>query len=612
MVSARLPKPSLGTARRSALLARFETLPVIALCAAVGLFLCSFANALSRAAMEPSPLIYWAGLLIIAVPIFFRLSSTKPSYRERLVLLLLLGLSLYLVKVVRDSVFFTFSDEFVHAFNAENIEKYNHLYHFNPSIPTTPYYPGLEGATSALMMLTGMSSYGAGIILVGAARLTFMAALFFLFARLSGSARGAGLGVAIYTGTSNFLFWGAQYSYESLSLPLMVVVLMAFVERDASPPGGRNPWLLPILLGIPAIAITHHLTSYALVVIFVALAVLYRVMKVDRPNPWPLALAATATAVGWLLIAAQSTVGYLFPVLEGAIEAIIDTALGESSPRGLFEKSGSAVETVASTPLLARGVALLGIAILGVATLVGLRQVWKRERRQPLVLLFCLAAIGFFSVLMMRFAPAAWETGNRASGFLFLGLAFVAIYGAAELLRAGPNLLRRRFILSGALGIVLAGGAISGWPWDIQLARPLQVTAHGREIDAESLALAEWAGQRLPGSRFAAPESDARLLLEPGGLVAYGGQGPDIEDIVDKPDLEEWQLPLLERHHLPYLVADRRLASEDTLRGFFFEVTGQYGSAVRHRGVVHKFSRIPVARAWHSGRLSVFNLRDHP
>lgn len=609
---ARTPKPSDEGTPRGGFLARLETLPVIALCAAIGLFLCSLTNALSRAALEPPLLLYWLGVLIIALPIFFRLSSTKPSYRERLVLLLLLGLALYGVKVVRDSIFFTFSDEFVHAFNAEKIEQHNHLYYFNPSIPTTPYYPGLEGATSALMMLTGMSSFGAGIILIGAARLTFMAALFFLFARLSGSARGAGLGVAIYTGTSNFLFWGAQYSYESLSLPLMVVVLMAFVERDASPPGARSPWLLPILLGIAAIAITHHLTSYALVVIFVALAVLYRVMKVDRPNPWPIAVAATVAAVGWLLIAAQSTVGYLFPVLEGAIEAIFDTALGESSPRGLFEKSGSAVETVASTPLAARAVALLAIAVLGVATLVGLRQVWRRERRQPLVLLFCAAAIGFFSVLMMRFAPAAWETGNRAAGFLFLGLAFVALYGAAELLRTGPNLLRRRLALSGALGLVLVGGAISGWPWDIQLARPLQATAHGREIDAESLALAEWAGERLAGGRFAAPESDARLLLEPGGLVAYGGQGPDIEDIVDEPELAEWQLPLLKRHHLPYLVADRRLSSEDTLRGFYFEVTGQYGEALRPKGVVHKFARVPVGRAWHSGRLSLFHLRDHP
>ena len=598
-MSARLTKP-------------LESLPVIVLLAAIGLLLCSLANSLSRATLEPTTLIYWLGLLLIAVPIFFRLSSKGPTYRERLVLVLLLGAALYGVKVVHDSIFFTFPDEFVHAFNAENIERYNHFYHFNPAIPTTPHYPGLEGATSALMMLTGMSSFGAGTILVGVARLTFMAALFFLFARLSGSARGAGLGVAIYTGSSNFLFWGAQFSYESLALPLLAVVLMAFVEREAAPPEGKRAWTVPIVLGILAIAITHHLTSYALAIIFILLAVLYRAMKIEKPNPWRLALLASGVAVGWLLIAARSTVGYLFPVLEEALKAIWKTASGESAPRTLFHQASNTAEVVGATPLPARALALLAIALLGVGMVVGIRQLWRRERRQPLVLLFCAASLAFFAALLLRFAPAAWETGNRAGEFLFIGLAFVLVYAAAELLRSGPNLMRRRLLFTGALGIVLLGGAISGWPWDVQLARPLQAKAHGREIDSEPLALAEFASERLSGSRFAAAEGDARLLLEPGGQVAFGGQGPDIEDIVGEPYLAPWQLPVLEKNHLPYVVADRRLNSEDTLRGQFFTVPGQYGAALRDKEVIHKFARIPAGRVWDSGRIVLFNLRDRP
>src|SRR4051794_101991 len=322
------------------------SLPLIALLAALGVAIVSVANALSRATVTETSLIYWAGLLLIPLPIFYKLSSKEPSYRERFVLVLLLGLALYAVKVVHDGIYFTFTDEFVHAFNAERIADTHHLYHFNPIIPTTAHYPGLEGATSALTMLTGMSSYGAGTILIGVPRLPFMAALFFLFARLSGSARGAGLGVAIYTGSSNFLYWGAQFSYESLALPLMVVVLMAFVEREAGPPGRRTPWTLLIVLGILAITITHHLTSYGLALILVALAVLYRVMKVERPNPWPLALLAIATAVGWLLIAARQTVGYLFPVLGDALKAIWNTASGESAPRTLFHQSSNVAEEV--------------------------------------------------------------------------------------------------------------------------------------------------------------------------------------------------------------------------------------------------------------------------
>jgi len=592
--------------------ARLESLPVIALLAAIGLFLCSLANALSRATLAPSPLIYWLGVLVIALPIFFRLSSTEPSRRERLGLVLLLGLALYCVKVVHDGIFFTLSDEYVHAFNVHNIEQYNHLYHFNPGIRTTPYYPGLEGATSALTMLTGTSIYVSGTILVGAARLVFVAALFFLFARLSGSARGAGLGVAVYAGTTNFLFWGAQFSYESLSLPLVVVVLMAFVEREEAPAEARGAWAVPMVLGILAITITHHLSSYALAAILVALAVLYRVMKVEKPNPWPFALLAVAAAVGWLLIAARSTTGYLFPVLEEAVKAIWKTAAGESAPRTLFHQASSSAETVASTPLAARAVALLAVAVLAAGAFFGLRELWRRKRREPLVLVFCAGAVAFFAALTLRFAPAAWETGNRAGSYFFIGLAFVCIYGAAELLRRGSKPMRQRLLLSGALGIVLVGGAISGWPWDIQLARPLQASADGRDIDSEPLALAEFARERLDGSRFAAPGSDARLLLTPGNQIVYAGQGPDIEDIVDGTELESWQLPLLRENHLPFVVADRRLISEDTLRGEFFAVKDQYGTALREPAVIHKFARIPAGRVWHSGRIVLLNLKDRP
>lgn len=600
------------SARRTNSMLDRLSLPLVALIASLGVFLCALTNALSRATLEPNSVLYWIGLLVIAVPIFLRLTMKEPSYRERLTLVLLLGLALYLVKVTRDSIFFTFPDEFVHAFNAERIVETHHLYHFNPAIPTAPRYPGLEGATSALMTLTGMSSFGAGTILIGVARLTFMAALFFLFARLSGSARGAGLGVAAYTGSSNFLFWGAQFSYESLSLPLMVVVLMAFVEREAAPAPLARAWTVPIVLGILAITITHHLTSYALAVIFIALAVLYRVMKIKRPNPWPFALLATASALAWLLIAARSTVGYLFPVLGDALKAIWKTASGESAPRTLFHQASSVTETVGATPFFARGVALFAILLLVIGFFLGLRQFWRRQRRNPLALILGVAGAAFFGALLLRFAPAAWETGNRAGEFLFIGLAFVAIYGAAEILRAGSSLQRRRWLLVAGLGIVLVGGAISGWPWDVQLARPLQAKAHGREIDSEPLALAEFARKRLDGSRFAAPEADARLLLMPGGQIAFGGQGPDIQDVVDEPDLEKWQLPLLRKNNLPYVVADRRLDSEDTLRGQYFTVPGQYGEKLRERDVVHKFARIPAARVWDSGRIVLFDLKDRP
>jgi hypothetical protein len=582
----------------------------LALCAGVGLLLCAFANALSREARDPSELIYWAGVLLIVLPIGYRLSLREPSVGERLALIALFGLSLYAVKVIRDPFLFTFPDEPIHAYNADQIGLHHHLFNDNPILPVTTGYPGLGGATSALMALTGMSSFGAGVVLIGLARLTFVIALFILFTRISGSARVAGLGVALYAGSSNFLYWGAQYSYESLSLPLLVVVLAAFAEREAAPPDWARSWAVPVVLGTAAIVITHHLTSYALVIVLVALAVVYRLWRTPRPNPWPFALFAAAAALAWLLVAASSTVGYLSPVLEDAFTSTLHTVSGEAAPRTLFQSSASAV--VGETPILARLVSLGAVALLGLGFLAGVRQVWGRRREQPFALLFCLAGAGFFATLALRFTPAAWETGNRASEFLFIGLAFVVAYGAIRLVGPGPRLRERKAALVAGFGVVLVGGAIAGWPWDAQLAQPLRITTDNADIESEPLALSRWVSDYLPKGKFAAADADARLILAPGEARAKTGAALAIKTILAEPSLSNWELPLLHDHHVNYIVADRRKLATDNVRGYFFSVPASEEDPLDPKAAIHKFARVPFGRTYDSGAIVVYDLGDSP
>jgi len=585
-------------------------------CAAgVGLLLCSIANALSRGTESTSTVLYWLGILLIAFPIFYRLTSREASAPERLLLVCLLGLGLYGVKVARDSLLFTFPDEFVHGYNADQIVNHHHLFEPAPAIPITPHYPGLEGATSALMMLGGVSSYTAGTIVVGVARLVMMIGLFLLFGRISGSARTAGLATAIYTGTANFVYFDAQFSYESLALPLLVAILAAFAERESEARAQRALWVVVIAILMAALIPTHHLSSYALVLVFAALALIYWVLGVRRPNPWPFALAALILSVGWLLIVANSTIDYLRPVLEEAFRGTFETASGDREARTLFHATGAAGTSGGVTPIPARGIALLAVLLLGVGFLFGLREVWRRYRTEPFPLLFVIAGLGFFITLTLRFAPAAWETGNRAGEFLFIGLAFVVALGVLELLKRRPKRLGERqgaVILAGCLAVVLCGGVISGWPWDGHLARPIRAPAQGNEVVSESLALSRWASRHLQGERVAGPEADVRVMLSPGDVKAYGGKNPDIVDIVQSPELEDWQLPLLRINDYRYVVADRRLASSDPLRGIYFSVPGQGDTTLSWPEVLHKFAEIPVGRLYNSGRIAVYDMENKP
>jgi hypothetical protein len=579
----------------------------IALCCGAGLLLCSFANTLSREGMEPS-LLYWVGILVVALPIFWRLTSREASTAERLTLVCLLGLSLYAVKVVRDAPLFSFSDEPVHAFNADQIVNHHHLFRFNPILPVTPNYPGLEGATSALMGLTGLSSYGAGIVIVAAARLSLMIGLFLLFARVSGSSRTAGLAAAIYAGNFNFFFWGAQFSYESIALPLFIVVLMAVAERDSSPRDWARSWAVPIVLGIAAIVVTHHLTSYAISVFLGGLAIVFWALRRDWswPNPWRYAILAAVLAIAWLLLVANSTFGYLGPVIGEAFEAIFNTASGDAPPRGLFQGKGS---NIPPTPFLARAVALLAVVLLAVAMPFGLKRVWKRYRKEPYALIFAIAALGFFATLVLRLAPAAWETGNRLSEYLFVGLAFVAALAGLQDWRPSKWPWLGRASLTAALGVVLVGGAIAGWPWDLQLASPIRASAEGRTISSAPLALAEWAKHNIPAEeRFGASTADARMLLAPGEHVAFAGKTPDIQDILEETSFSGWELPLLRKEGIRYVVTDRREISSDATRGYSFSIRGDEPELMP-LATVSKFAELPGAkRVYSSGDISVYDL----
>jgi hypothetical protein len=585
-------------------------LVALALCCGLGLLLCAYANALSREGGDPTQLIYWAGVMLIALPTGYRLSMRDVSLRERFVLVGLFGLSLYAVKVIRDPFIFTFPDEPIHAYNAEQAALHHGLFNDNPILPVTSGYPGLASATSALMSLTGMSSFGAGVFLIGMARLLLMLALFVLFARVSGSHRLAGLAVALYAGSSNFLYWGVQYSYESLSLPLLVAVLAALAEREAAGPVWMRSWAVPIVLGTAAIVVTHHLSSYALVVILAALALAYRFYRVPRPNPWPFAVFAAVLALGWLAIAASSTVGYLGPVLDEAFTSVLHTASGESAPRTLFQSTSSAV--VGETPILARLVTLGAVGVLGLGFLAGFRQTWARRRERPFALLFCIGGAAFFATLALRFAPRAWETGNRASEFLFIGLAFVVAYGGLWLVRRGPRLSERRAALVAALGIVVVGGAIAGWPWDAQLAQPLRITADGKDIESEPVALGRWVGDHLANGKFAAADADARMILAPGGARAKTGDALAIKTILPETSLGGWELPLLREHHVNYVVADRRKAATDAVRGNFFYVPGSEEDPLQPIASMHKFAEVPLGRTYDSGSIVVYRLGDRP
>ena len=486
---------------------------LLILLGAIGVLGMVAGDALSRQGESGAAPLFWAGFLLIVVPMTLRLASRGATRGERVALVVAMGLLLYLTKVLHDPFTFVFPDEIVHLRNAEDILRAGALFPQNSILPVTMFYPGLESVTAAIAQATGLSAFGAGIVVIGAGRLLLMLTLFLLFEKLSGSSRVAGLAAVVYVANPNFLFWSAQFSYQSLALPLALLAVYGLAchgdERDLA---RRVGWTIMCLFAITAVVMTHHVTTFALLVLFLVISVA-ATLGLGRPRQaaWILAIFTAQAVALWLLQVAPLTEEYLSYIFRQTVFGVADTVKGTSETRQLFTSQGG--ETA---PLWERVVGLGSTALIALALPLGLFRIWRRRRRSALLFLFGVAAAAYIAILPLRLVPSAWETANRASDFLFLGIGVTIALGTLYLGRDRLT-VPRAALIAGFVGVIAVGGALAGWPPSTRLSQPYEATIGDRTVLPQGVAMADWSLASLgPGHRFVADATNGRLLLTDG------------------------------------------------------------------------------------------------
>ena len=266
-------------------------LPALLLFAACGLALVTVADAMSRSGRANGQPLFWIGIAVIVAPIAWRVTSSSATRGERIALVVIVGLALYGVKVVHDPFGFTFADELVHQHNANEIVRTGTLFGNNSILPVTPSYPGLEALTAALAAMTGMTTFSAGLIVVGAARTLVMMAIYLVVESLSSSTRAGAVGALFFAAGPNFLFFSGQFSYESLALPMCAAVLFTLIAMRSTEDARTSlGWGALGLISVPAISVTHHVSSYVLICGLSALSVISLLLaRYWRRHPRPTA-----------------------------------------------------------------------------------------------------------------------------------------------------------------------------------------------------------------------------------------------------------------------------------------------------------------------------------
>ena len=395
---------------------------LIALCGAAGLGALAVADEASRRghAYTPTSVLFWAGLLLVFAPAAIRALAPAVDRRERLGIIVGLGVALYLVKVLASPDAFTFSDEYVHLRNTQDILRTHHLFAFNPLLPTASYYPGLAALTAGLVQLTGLGTFTAGVLVIAIARVLFGASFYLVVERVTGSSRAAAVAGLVYAANPMFLFWSAAFSYENLALPLVAFVVW-WIGRTR---GRGDPAATVVAaVGVLAVTVTHHVAGFALAALLGAWWLAERLgrtsAQVARRRVGLLALLAGAATLTWFLAVARPAPGYLLSHNLGpALRQTGSLLLGHTAPRKLYRSGGL------TSPAWEPVAGFVGIAVLLLALLAALPRAWWLRHRAPLAVATTLAVAYPFS-LLPRLAPSGVAISGRSSEYVFAGLGCV-------------------------------------------------------------------------------------------------------------------------------------------------------------------------------------------
>lgn len=524
-------------------------------------------------------LIFWLGILPFYFLVTWRLISPDPSRRERVALVLLVGVGLYLVKLIHSPIYFTFYDELLHYRSAFNIITSNQLFHENPLLPVSPLYPGLENIAVALVDIGGLDLFSAGAITILVARVVFVFVLFLFFERTSESPRLAGIATLIYAANPHFVFFDAQFSYESLALVFVVIVFLSIEYRfrhHKDKPLGAS---LLLIFGLCATMVTHHVTSYFLLVCLILWAVVayyFPYPGQSRTVLFGTASLALVAILSWMMYVAIITIDYLVPVLSGALLDLFKVLVREEAGRQLFSSTGGNVLRIWER-VIVYGTALFiltGLAIGGLSLL--------REHRNRTTYLF-LGLIGFFYPVtqLLRFSDKGPELASRIGPFMFFGIAFVIAIGVTKILNSFETVTwQKRTGITAFIVIMFWGNFLVSFPRWALMPGPYMASADTRSVVTNSIDAAIWARDHLgPDQRIAADRINGLLMNAYGQKYQVTGswESINVPGIFLSAPFTDVERQTLCDGRVRYLVVDHRFTNHLPLLGFYYEAEERVG-----------------------------------
>lgn len=366
-------------------------------------------------------LLFWAGILLSGVCTYFIITGeTKTTLK--LIFLFLFGFVLYLPNLLSRTDNFSFVDEFIHYQTTLLIYETGSL----DITSTNPfhvfkYYPGLEIFTVFLKNITGDSIFKSGRMIIAIIH-SFTAIFLYLFFKNISSVKIACLGAFAYFFNFQYIYLHTFFSYESVGLPLLVLFFFVVSYLNLRTNSIKIALIQIILL--TAIVITHHFSSYMLLLFLTVLLIInvvydYLNIKIYEGKIHKLTLLTATLIFGWILYVATVTLNYYNYMFKDAVKGVLKLSLFEERTS---EFLSTQLWDIPYYELFIRK--FLYVPLILILMAIGVYYLYaKKSFRNEYILTLVMYSNLFFVSYLGAFTTSL-EFGRFAT-FGFIGIAFV-------------------------------------------------------------------------------------------------------------------------------------------------------------------------------------------
>lgn len=563
---------------------------------------------------------FWLGMFLLELPLAGLLARRATSSPIRTALLTLYGLVSFAPKLLRNPASPIYHDEFAHWRAADEILLTGKLFQPNPIISIISKFPGLQAATAAVVHTSGLTIWQSGVLLLVLFHVMLVLGIAALAESLGFNSRTASIIAILYGLNSSFLYFDTQYGYESMAITLVVWTLVAYVKAIRSWRGhSRAAWIaLTVTLSAGTI-VTHHLSTFTLVLIMMLIALSMSVPWLAKGErwgstavvAWSLTLVTASMAGAWFWFVAPTTWSYLSPFLGEGLSELMQVARGSGGARQLFGESLSPwweQKAAYLVPVFAIGLAVGGLLLIRTRIREGLL---PAGRRRALLFAFAALAVMYFPSTIFILSPAGAEGARRSWAFTWIGLCILGGPGVVWLLDWIQRRRRQWLTISlfsglmAALAIAMVGGTAAGLDASYRLPGPFLYGSDARSITPELLMVSRWFSARFGTGNNIVTDRYTGLIFGSFGLqnpAAPSAGFPVYNLYLAKPGANiepAFLLFDLSLSDYTYLIVDEHMAYELPQLGVYF-TPNDPASLLRPQGTKPVFY----------GRLEKFNAFD--